>query len=182
MDRWREDGYRVRLAREADLRWLPGIEAAAAAAFRTVGYEGDWIDEVGDVEEFAEAQQAGRLWVAADRDDVPVGFALARRLDGASHLEEIDVHPAHGRRGLGAALVAAVVAWARQQRAPCVTLSTFADVPWNAPFYTRLGFVVLPEDQAGPALRALRRSEAAQGLPVERRVLMRLRLDDAASD
>jgi len=52
---------------------------------------------------------------------VPVGFALVEILDGAAHLEEIDVHPAHGRRGLGSALVRAVCEWARQSELSAVT-------------------------------------------------------------
>ncbi|MGO9907868.1 MAG: hypothetical protein ACLPY3_19445 [Solirubrobacteraceae bacterium] len=36
-----------------------------------------------------------------------------------------------------------------------LTLTTFRDVPWNAPYYARLGFVVLEAGEQGPELRAL---------------------------
>ena len=36
-----------------------------------------------------------------------------------------------------------------------VTLTTFCDIPWNAPYYERLGFSELPEPEWGPQLRAL---------------------------
>ena len=41
-----------------------------------------------------------------------------------------------------------------------MTLTTFRDVPWNAPYYERLGFrVIAPADQ-GPELAALVAEEA----------------------
>jgi hypothetical protein len=46
-------------------------------------------------------------------------------------------------------------------------------VPWNAPFYRRCGFEVLPTDALTPALLLLRGVEAALGLPADGRVLMR---------
>ena len=40
---------------------------------------------------------------------MPVGFALVEMLaDDLPHLEELDVDPSHGRRGLGTALVRGV--------------------------------------------------------------------------
>jgi predicted N-acetyltransferase YhbS len=83
------------------------------------------------------------------------------------------VLPAHGRRGVGAALVRAVCAWARERGLPSVTLTTYRDVPWNAPFYTRLGFRTLRAAELGPKLRALVASEDAHGLRRAERVVMR---------
>jgi GNAT superfamily N-acetyltransferase len=93
------------------------------------------------------------------------------------HLEELAVHPAHQRRGLGARLVAAVVGWARARGAAALTLSTFRDVPWNAPFYARIGFRALDPAQLPATLAALVERERAHGLPVEQRVVMRLDLE-----
>jgi hypothetical protein len=42
-----------------------------------------------------------------------------------------------------------------------VTLTTFRDVPWNAPFYRRLGFEVVDELPSG--LAAIRAHEAMAG-------------------
>jgi hypothetical protein len=36
-----------------------------------------------------------------------------------------------------------------------VTLTTFRDIPWNAPYYARLGFSELPADAWGAGMRAL---------------------------
>ena len=109
-------------------------------------------------------------------DGEPVGFALVELLDDAAHLEEIDVHPDHGRRGLGAALVDAVCGWARDAGLPAVTLTTFRDVPWNGPFYARLGFREVAAGRMGPELADLVHEEAEQGLSPERRIAMRREL------
>ena len=101
-----------------------------------------------------------------------VGFALARPLGDGLHLDELDVLESHGRRGLGAQLVAAVLDCARQRGLPCVTLSTLRSVPWNAPWYERLGFRVMGPGELTAALRELIVYEADRGLPMEDRVLM----------
>lgn len=168
--------YTIRLASDRDVAKLPAIERAAAQLFRNAGITGSFLDETRELGELDAARREHRLWVAADAAGEPVGFALATTLGDAPHLEEIDVHPDHARRGLGAALVGAVVAWARGRGAEALTLCTFGDVAWNAPYYERLGFRVLDPAALPPALTALREREAELGLPVERRVVMRLAL------
>lgn len=114
--------------------------------------------------------------MAAGPDEQPVGFALVSVVDGLAHLEELDVHPEHGRRGLGTALVETVREWARNAGFKAITLSTFRDVPWNAPFYAQLGFRVLTEDELTEGLLQLREAEAGRGLPIRARVMMRREL------
>jgi GNAT superfamily N-acetyltransferase len=128
------------------------------------------------VDDLREACGEGRLWVATDANDAPVGFALASRVGANAHLDELDVHPDHGRRGLGRSLVGAVIAWARATRLPAVTLTTLRNVAWNAPFYESLGFRILARSERGPHLDELLRQEIARGLPAKDRVAMRLQL------
>jgi GNAT superfamily N-acetyltransferase len=118
------------------------------------------------------AQNEGRLWVArADRE--PVGFAHVEMIEpGMAHLEEIDVHPDHGRRGLGTRLVLAVCHWAASCGFGSVTLCTFRDVPFNMPFYSHLGFAVVPPEELSGALRAVVEDETRRGLDRSRRVVM----------
>jgi hypothetical protein len=66
-----------------------------------------------------------------------------------------------------------VVAWAQGWGAPAVTLSTFREVPWNAPYYARSGFRAMAEDELTPGLRELRAVEVAAGLDVAARIFMR---------
>jgi N-acetylglutamate synthase-like GNAT family acetyltransferase len=102
-----------------------------------------------------------------------VGYALALVVDGLGHLEQLSVRPSAGREGRGQALVAEVVAWAHGWGAPAVTLSTFREVPWNAPYYARSGFRAMAEDELTPGLRELRAVEVAAGLDVAARIFMR---------
>jgi len=164
---------RIRPARPDDVSLLPAIEWAAAQQFRAVGVDGRFLETVKPVSAHLAAQAEGRLLVAEGEDGLPIGFALIDWLDGTPHLEELDVHPDHGRRGAGRALVEAVLAWAGARGATAVTLSTFRDVPWNAPFYARLGFAPLPDAELGPGLRGIVAIERAEGIPMERRVVMR---------
>src|SRR5689334_24674858 len=75
--------------------------------------------------------EAGQVWVACRHDDLPVGMVIASERDGAAYIEELDVVPAHGRRGLGSRLIVRVFEWAQAAGYETVTLSTFIDVPWN---------------------------------------------------
>jgi hypothetical protein len=54
-----------------------------------------------------------------------------------------------------------------------VTLTTFRDVPWNAPYYQRCGFRILDDGEITPQLQVVRREEARRGLDRWPRVCMR---------
>ena len=164
------DAYGIRPALPRDVEKLPPIEAAAALRFRETRHP-----EVADtpprsVEELALAAEQGRLWVATF-DGAPVGFALAISLDGGAHLEEMDVLPEHGRRGLGAKLLAAVCDWAASTGAPELTLTTYDDVEWNRAYYARHGFNVIEADRMRPGLAERMLEEARDGLD-EARIAM----------
>ena len=116
------------------------------------------------------------MWVAT-AGNRPVGFAYVEVFQPRiAHLDEIDVRPDHGRRGLGRRLVTAVCDWAQRVDFEAVTLSTFRDVPWNMPFYEKLGFEVVPNDMLSPALASVLADEARRGLDTNRGVVMRLTL------
>jgi GNAT superfamily N-acetyltransferase len=108
--------------------------------------------------------------VAVDGRDDPIGYARMELVGGEPHLEQLSVDPRHGRRGVGTALLDAAQAWAGGRP---VTLTTFADVPFNRPYYERRGFAVVPEEEWTPALRALVAEEATHGLDPATRVVMR---------
>jgi GNAT superfamily N-acetyltransferase len=170
--------YTIAAARPQDIQHLAAIELSAAKLLE--GHApASVLSETTDESEFREAQEDGRLWVAL-AEDTPVGFALVEMLaEDLPHLEEIDVDPRHGRRGLGAALVRAVCAWARASQYHAMTLTTFRAVPWNMPFYLRLGFEEVPAGELRPEVAAVLQDEAARGLDPERRVVMRFRVNAA---
>jgi len=167
-----EKSYTIRSAHNEDLPTLRTIEQAAAQLFRATPYA--WIgdDDGMSLADLDHWLTSGKIWVVVDAGDTPVGFAIARAVDNTAYLHEIDIHPQHGRQGLGTHLIEAVMAWARENDYLTVTLSTFSDVPWNAPYYQRLGFHILEEAALGPGLQEVRAHEAATGLPIERRVCM----------
>lgn len=167
----------IRLAELRDAPLLPGIELEAARLFLeyidVLGLTTEMLENTNSVEQFVRAQQAGLLWVAVNRDGAPQGFALLCEIDGYLHLDELDVHPSHGRRGIGAALLQRVCRSAQSSGHPAVTLSTFRDVPWNAPFYAQHGFRVLRDEELTPGLTCLREEEQGRGLRTGLRVIMR---------
>jgi GNAT superfamily N-acetyltransferase len=176
--------YRIAAARPCDLPRLPAIERAAATLL-TGHAPASVLAETTSHADLEDALQRGHLWVAL-ADDVAVGFAHVMMLGpGIAHLEEIDVHPEHGRRGLGRRLVITVCRWAAGNGYSWVTLTTFRDVPWNMPFYARLGFEEIPLEARTPALLCVIEDEARRGLDPSRRVAMRrssLRLEAPADD
>lgn len=164
--------YTVRPARDDDVPLLPAIDLAAAELFRDTPFAFVAADAT-SVESLRAYHAQHLLWVVADSEDRPVGFAMARVVDDAVYLAELSIDPAYGRRGLGTLLIETVSEWARQAGYPAVTLSTFRDIAWNAPFYERRGFRILAEAELGPGLLAVRAREAQAGLPVAERVFMR---------
>ncbi len=174
--------YQIRLARPDEVALLSELEDAAGELFDATEFGESLPDGTCPTAVLETAQRNGMLWVAQAPDGVVVGFACVRWVAGEPHLEELDVHPDHGRRGIGAALVAALVAWARTRGARGVTLSTFREVPWNAPFYAKQGFRTLDIATLPADLRNVRAHEAELGLPIEHRIVMRLALAEEKGD
>jgi GNAT superfamily N-acetyltransferase len=168
--------YRIRLARPDEVAWLREIEDAAGRIFSGLGLIDEALDESFPLDELARLVGMGQVWVACLEDGVAVGMVIASVREGAVYVEEMDVLPAHRRRGLEARLLSTVCAWARAQGYAAVTLSTFRDVPWNGPFYRKHGFRDLQPEEWTPGMRAIRQGEAQHGLRVEARVFMRREL------
>jgi len=162
----------IRFARVEDLQTLPEIERRAGEAFRSLGMDSVAEDDPLPAQHLADYQQVGRAWVAEDAGQV-VGYLLLDLVAGAAHIEQASVEPSHARRRIGSQLIEAAAGWARHHGLRAMTLTSFALVPWNAPYYTRLGFVVLPDADQSPELREIRRSEVARGLDAWPRVAMR---------
>ena len=176
--------YEVRLARQTDLAVLPEIEKAAAQLF---GPYLDWLEISADVLEglttpsfLMRAQAEGRLWVAAIAQK-PVGFIVAKFLPGCCFIVELDVHPHYGRMGIGSALVRACCYGAQHRGFDQILLTTFRRVPWNIPFYQRLGFEVLPDRLWSAEIQAIVRHEARYGFVPEKRAVMRCVMPHAVS-
>lgn len=168
---------RIRPATPAELPALQDIERAAGAPFRALGMAEIADDEPPALDVLERFQRAGRAWVAcadADSDgDHPIGYLIGEPVDGALHIEQVSVHPDSARRGVGRTLLAYAADRARDEGLTGLTLTTFTDVPWNAPYYTRLGFRVLDDTELTPGLRRIRVHEGELGLDRWPRVCMR---------
>ena len=124
----------------------------------------------------AELASAAALFVATDDEDEPIGYAMVEIVDGHGHLAQLSVLPERGGQGVGTQLLDAVATWAAGQGHAELTLTTFRDVPFNAPLYAKRGFEVVPDAAWTPSLAELVKREAKMGLDPTVRVVMRRRL------
>jgi GNAT superfamily N-acetyltransferase len=150
----------IRPPRPDELEALVAIEREAGALFADVGMPEIAHDDPGSVTELEPFRADGRAWVAVDDEDRPVAYLVSEVVDGCAHIEQVSVAPAHAGRRIGAALVEHLAGVAASEGLAALTLTTFRDVPWNAPYYERLGFVVVDPADQGPELAALVAEEA----------------------
>lgn len=162
----------IRLARVDELPLLQDIERVAGD-WAAIGMQAVADDEPPSLDELIEYQCDGRIWVATGGDGRPIAYLMAQWVDGSVHIEQVSVHPAAAGRRIGRALIERAADYAREHDAPALTLCTFVDVPWNAPYYARIGFWPLRDEELTPGLRAIRGEEAAHGLDRWPRVAMR---------
>jgi GNAT superfamily N-acetyltransferase len=166
----------IRTATVDELPALQDIERAAGRCFAEVGMSEIADDEPFSLDELARYQRAGRVWVAVHDTGRPVAYLIADLVDGNIHIEQVSVHPDSARRGVGRSLLEHVAGWAAADGVPALTLTTFEQVPWNAPYYARCGFFRLSDSELTPQLRAIRQREAEYGRDRWPRVCMRLNL------
>ncbi|WP_243787754.1 GNAT family N-acetyltransferase [Saccharopolyspora gloriosae] len=161
---------RIRDVAAGEVALLPEIERAAGVWFRDIGMGCVADDPPMPVRALAAYREAGRLWVAAGAAG-PVAFLAAEPLEDALHVVQLCVHPVWARRRIGAALLEDAAARAAGLGCAALTLTTFRDVAWNAPYYARLGFRTLGAEELTPGLAAHLAHEAER-LP-QQRVAMR---------
>ncbi|MFE4498920.1 GNAT family N-acetyltransferase [Rhodococcus sp. NPDC056743] len=162
----------IRLAVPTDLPTLQLIETAAGEPFRDIGMDAIADDPPPTLEELAKYLGDEHIWVMTDVHSTLVAYALVDIIDVGVHLEQVSVHPEHSRRRFGAQLIDSVTDWATTHHHDLVTLTTFVDVPWNAPYYERLGFERIPESTLSPDLIRIRAHEQAAGLDSWPRIAM----------
>jgi GNAT superfamily N-acetyltransferase len=166
----------IKLAGSEHLSAIPAIELAASAMFPEADLPVEVRYLVIENQLLQEAQSDARLWVALTDERTPVGFAMAGIIDGGAHLDEMDVVPDFGRQGIGTRLVRTIIDWARSDDHSELTLITFRHLPWNAPFYEKMGFKVMKSSEVGEELASLLQAESEAGIDVHKRVCMKLKL------
>lgn len=165
---------RIRIATPDDAPALPPVDRSAGELFRLLP-ELAWLadGEGMPLARHRELIEQGVVWVAVDQDDMPVAFLEAEVFGDELHVWEVSVHRDWQSRGLGRALMTAAAEHATRTGLAALTLTTFHDVPWNGPFYTRLGFVPIAAPDLSERLRQVLVHEVAAGLPAGRRCAMR---------
>jgi ribosomal protein S18 acetylase RimI-like enzyme len=163
----------LRAAAIADLPRCQDIERAAGECFRPIGMAEIADDEPLSLDELAGFQRSGLAWVAVDEEDRPVAYLIAEPVDEALHIEQVSVHPDFAHRGIGRRLIEHAAEHAAAEGIRALTLTTFTDVAWNAPYYARCGFEPIPDAALTPGLRKIREQEAAHGLDRWPRTCMR---------
>ncbi|MFI1015239.1 GNAT family N-acetyltransferase [Streptomyces sp. NPDC020965] len=166
----------VRLATAAELPRLQDIERAAGEPFRALGMAAVADDEPPSLDLLERHRRADQVWVSVDGAGQPLAYLIHEEVDGAAHIEQVTVHPAAARRRLGSRLIDQLAVRAAADGLPALTLTTFAEVPWNAPYYARLGFRTLADAELTEGLREIRRQEGKIGLDHWPRVCMRREL------
>ncbi|NCP15328.1 MAG: GNAT family N-acetyltransferase [Sphingomonadales bacterium] len=161
--------WTLRLARAADAEAMPGIERAAAIAF--AGEPGIDPPHTRSEADYARLIRKGHSLVAHVGETM-AGFLVAQPFSRELHIWTMDVAPAFQRRGIGAGLVRAAMIDARNTGFKALTLTTFRDLAWNAPFYARLGFDEVTALDAHPRLAGELANEVDDGLPADRRCAM----------
>ncbi len=153
---------------------MPAIERAAAAAF--AGESSIDPARTRSEADYARLIRRGHSLVA-HVGEAMAGFLVAQPFSRELHIWEMDVAPAFQRRGIGAGLVRAAQIDARNTGFRALTLTTFRDLEWNAPFYVRLGFEEVTALDAHPRLAGELANEVDDGLPADRRCAMICFLD-----
>ncbi|HEX5659534.1 MAG TPA: GNAT family N-acetyltransferase [Polyangiales bacterium] len=161
--------YTLRLATSQEIATLPSLEMASAQRFQnsphpacaegqpiSEGLHARWLSHDG-------------VWVAESPRGEIVGFVdwIPMALD--MYVVELDVHPDHAGKGLGRQLLDALAEFGSRLGFERMVLRTFRDVPWNEPYYRRLGFETLAREEEHSELANVRAQEASVGLDDSKR-------------
>lgn len=164
----------IRPAVDSDASLLPEIERSSGEIFRHFpGLE--WIadDDVQSEEQHRALIANGVAFVAELQDHGIVAFLNGEVTADALHIWQMAVQRDCQRRGIGRKLIEAAQQFATRHAVNALTLTTFRAVPWNAPYYQKLGFLILNNDDLLPRLRAVLDAEREAGLPIAQRCAMR---------
>jgi GNAT superfamily N-acetyltransferase len=150
--------YTIRDATAADIPTLCALGTAAVAKFATIPSLAYLVPTGEDTAMSRKVRQSldnGRIFIA-EHQNQPIGFLGSFEMDATTYVAEISVHPDFNGKGVGALLLKAVCAWAREkavergEASARVTLTTYEQVAWNGPWYQRRGFKVVDAGTIGP--------------------------------
>lgn len=165
----------LRKAVSTELQSLIKIDEESRRLYETSGIKFDLDNEhpfvVAESKRWANAISQGLAYVALDHNGIAVGFATFCLVDAQPYLDQLSVHPNNMRLGIGTKLLNKVISWSGNRP---LWLTTYANVPWNRPYYEKRGFKQVPEGACGLALREiLHKQRLALPSPDERIAMVR---------
>ncbi|WP_425064197.1 GNAT family N-acetyltransferase [Reyranella sp.] len=167
----------IRHPHPPEIKLLPQIENEADLRYRRVGL-GRVVDmPPASLASLEAGRREGRLWVAVSPLGRPIGFALMKFPGSAAWLDQLSVLTRWQGYGFGSALIEQVATAARSLGHRTLHLSTYRDVSWNAPYYSRRSFVEMPRGDWPHIFRMQAMEENQHGHPPWRRTIMRRSLD-----
>ena len=152
MTEWERRGA-IRPGLPGDAADMQAIERQAGRLFASIGMEAVAHESPPGLEDLRGSIDSGNAWLFVAHGGDPVAYLVLADVDGKAHIEQVSVRPSHHGQGIGRALIDHVASIARARGYRAQTLTTFRHVPWNAPYYRRLGFAVMGDEEIGPELR-----------------------------
>ena len=174
----------IRLSELKDIPALTKVEKSAAKKFLDIP-ELAWLanDDVMTHEMHQKAILEKTSWTAQDEQSLEiVGFLSGQEIASEFHLQEVSVCAEYQGRSIGKALVETALQHATLKGLISATLTTFVEVPWNAPFYKKLGFEIIEYNVLSVRLSNLLLAENSHGLAGEKRCAMRKCLASTPGD
>lgn len=166
----------IREAQSSDVEHLPNIERSAAQLFKQ---DSDlaWVadDSVLSAELHQSYIQAQNSWVAEYGDQL-IGFINGVEYNNTFHICEFSVVQEWQQQGIGRALLTKLEEVMRDRKLSTISVTTFKDVPWNAPFYEQNGFIELKENDLSLFLMDILEEEIDAGFDPDTRCAMQKNL------
>ena len=137
---------RVRTASSDDITQICTIDRSATAKFGSIPELADLAEAKDSAPNIQQWLAVGRIYLVVDEQDHALGFIAAHPMDGVLYIAEISTSADHQGKGIGSMLLSSVFQWAlvrcTHDGTPTarVSLTTYADVPWNGPWYLKRGF------------------------------------------
>jgi ribosomal protein S18 acetylase RimI-like enzyme len=163
--------YNIRHATEKDLSALCDIEHESDKIFSIYHIPAITLSPKNPVSYWFPYLGHATLRIAIS-DTKILGFYLVTEIDGQAYLKQISVRPDHHQKGIGKALLQDAFLQAQQRGYIAMTLTTYRDIPFNAPLYQKYGFIAFVPDHTWPELSHIRKDEQSSDLEIRKRCAM----------
>ena len=153
-------GIKILPATKDDTGILPDFQFEAGLRFASIGMESVANMQAPDRADFeSKRKHPETALLVAKHEDTITGFIAVESQSGVGFIEEVSVAMAHAGQRIGASLISAAEKWGLDRRLEQMYLTTFTQVPWNAPYYRRLGYQDCKATDAPPQIARHLKSE-----------------------